>query len=865
MASADQQPSRDAATASPAAASTTSSPATTAPTPTQPSTLASRPSKRPLALAGIATSAEERNVDFLCPVCFDLIREPTLTRCGHSFCYVCIFKSIGSFQRCPKCSTSLTSAAHIFPNRLLGELISKHEQRLTAQEHLNAAQPPDVMDVFGNGNASGASAAAGATNAANAASFGRTTSGGSFGLNGGGGGGIANISRGRNALRTFIASESEKLGLPDVQAMLDILQQRKITLEAESTVAQNTLLHEFLCHLLRQKQEQATHIRQEIELVQSDLQQVLGILGVEEQPQQQQQQPASRFEYDVKPNGGSAATASTAAETNGATTDGDESVPCTPPPPVALTPEVVDVLDRMDSSSSSPPPPLPSPPPQSVAPAATTADGIIGASESAGFNSYFTEPPSITYLSRKRRLYAHFDDFVQSYFSVRSADLHLSDTQRPRTSTTATTATTTAPNQQPPVRHGLDVFRENLVKFSRYNSLRPLATMYYSNDLQTSSTIVSSIDFDKDNEYFAIGGVTKRIKVFDYMAVVRDTVDIHYPSIEMTSPSKISCIAWNSYHKNVLATSDYEGVLYVWDVNTGQRTNSLHEHEKRCWSVDFNEVDTRLIATGSDDSRVKLWSTNDDRSIATLEAKANVCCVKFNPKSSVHLAFGSADHDVHYYDLRNMAQPLCVFKGHKKAVSYVKFLNASEIVSASTDSQLKLWNVNGGSTQCLRSFTGHVNEKNFVGLATDGDYVACGSEDNALYVYYKGLSKQLFSYRIDAGVVPKGGAPDGGALGASVGVAGGGGLGGTIGGASGGLAGGSRSQQGGDWMTGSGMAGVGGMGRGLGGVGSGGIVEPLPVRPNESSEFLSAVCWRKGCNVVLAANSRGLIKVFELI
>lgn len=42
----------------------------------------------------------------------------------------------------------------------------------------------------------------------------------------------------------------------------------------------------------------------------------------------------------------------------------------------------------------------------------------------------------------------------------------------------------------------------------------------------------------------------------------------------------------------------------------------------------------------------------------------------------------------------------------------------------STDSQLKLWNVN--KPHCLRSFKGHINEKNFVGLASNGDYVACG-------------------------------------------------------------------------------------------------------------------------------------------
>lgn len=42
----------------------------------------------------------------------------------------------------------------------------------------------------------------------------------------------------------------------------------------------------------------------------------------------------------------------------------------------------------------------------------------------------------------------------------------------------------------------------------------------------------------------------------------------------------------------------------------------------------------------------------------------------------------------------------------------------------STDSQLKLWDIS--KQQCLRTFKGHMNEKNFVGLATNGDYVACG-------------------------------------------------------------------------------------------------------------------------------------------
>ncbi|CAB0045217.1 unnamed protein product [Trichogramma brassicae] len=335
--------------------------------------------------------------------------------------------------------------------------------------------------------------------------------------------------------------------------------------------------------------------------------------------------------------------------------------------------------------------------------------------------------------ARKRRMHQHFDDFVQCYFDSRAKDVTFGSNLPEYESNNAT---------------GLDSFRDDLVKFSRYNSLKPLATLNYSSDIFYHSTIVSSIEFDKDNEFFAIAGVTKRIKVFDYNTVVQGNVDLHYPCIEMTSSSKISCVSWNSFHKSTLASSDYEGTVSIWDSVTGQKTKAYHEHEKRCWSIDFNDVDTRLIASGSDDARVKLWSLNMDHSVASLEAKANVCCVKFNPESSCHLAFGSADHCVHYYDLRNMKEPLSLFKGHKKAVSYVKFVNKNELVSASTDSQLKMWNIK--NPNCLRSLVGHVNEKNFVGLATDGDYVACGSENNALYVYYKGLSKQLFSYKFFA-------------------------------------------------------------------------------------------------------------------
>ena len=103
-----------------------------------------------------------------------------------------------------------------------------------------------------------------------------------------------------------------------------------------------------------------------------------------------------------------------------------------------------------------------------------------------------------------------------------------------------------------------------------------------------------------------------------------------------------------------------------------------------------------------------------------------------------------------------------------------------------------------------RTFRGHTNEKNFVGLANNGQYVACGSENNALYLYAKGLSQPLLHYKFD--VVKS-------ALESA----------------------------------------------------NNRTANNSGVEVEDSAEFISAVCWKPGSNVILAANSQGSIKILELV
>lgn len=83
------------------------------------------------------------------------------------------------------------------------------------------------------------------------------------------------------------------------------------------------------------------------------------------------------------------------------------------------------------------------------------------------------------------------------------------------------------------------------------------------------------------------------------------------------------------------------------------------------WSVDFSRVDPTRLVSGSDDGTVKLWSINQESSTATIDCKANVCSVQFNPDTGNQIAFGCANYRVYLYDLRNTSAPLCVMPGER--------------------------------------------------------------------------------------------------------------------------------------------------------------------------------------------------------
>ncbi|KAJ0673344.1 putative protein kinase PEK-PEK family transcription factor WD40-like family [Helianthus annuus] len=280
-----------------------------------------------------------------------------------------------------------------------------------------------------------------------------------------------------------------------------------------------------------------------------------------------------------------------------------------------------------------------------------------------------------------------------------------------------------------------DDFLNGICKFLRYSKFE-VAGMSEMDNILNSANVICSLSFDRDENYIAAAGISKKIKIFEFATLLRDYVDVKYPMVELLNKSKLSCVCWNKYLKNCLASADYDGVIQVWDACTGQGLSHYTEHQRRAWCVDFSHVDPTQFASGSDDCSVKLWSLNN-----------------FSSCSSHMLAFGSADYKIRCYDLRHTRIPWCTLADHQKAVSYVKFSDSDSLVSASTDSTLKLWDLKktsleGTSTDaCCMTYRGHRNEKNFVGLSVLDGYIACGSESNEVFAYHKSFPMPITSYK----------------------------------------------------------------------------------------------------------------------
>ncbi|KAL0341061.1 UNVERIFIED_CONTAM: WD repeat-containing protein RUP2 [Sesamum radiatum] len=264
---------------------------------------------------------------------------------------------------------------------------------------------------------------------------------------------------------------------------------------------------------------------------------------------------------------------------------------------------------------------------------------------------------------------------------------------------------------------------------------------------------IGVVEFDHSNSFFATGGIARKIRIYNAQKLLlpRENGDgnaaflDHAAACEyyMCTPAKLSSLKWKpGSGSRVIGSGDYDGVVMEYDLEKRVPVFERDEHGgRRVWSMDYSNWNPTLGGSGSDDGTMQVWDTRCDvgKTLASVKPDrygcSAVCSVEFNPFGGFLVAVGCADRKIYGYDVRRMVDPVFILDGHRKAVTYTRFLDQQKIVSSSTDGCLKMWDAE--NQHLIRTYKGHVNSRRFVGLSVwrTGGLFSCGSENNHVYVY----------------------------------------------------------------------------------------------------------------------------------
>jgi len=296
---------------------------------------------------------------------------------------------------------------------------------------------------------------------------------------------------------------------------------------------------------------------------------------------------------------------------------------------------------------------------------------------------------------------------------------------------------------------GWDAFSRIFCAHTRFAELRVVAEVDHC-AFAPRGAVVSALDYNCTGRLLASGvcGVFQKVVLFDHRALC---ASVGAPGEDVAAVldagTKLSSLCWARADEGRLVTAEYAGGLALWDLGAGRQALRLGGHDKRVWSVDFSHHDANVLVTGSDDGTARVWDLRAPMAPqGQASVGANVLSVACSPGPAFRVAMGSASHSLRIADLRNLSVPELThtLSGHSKAISYVRFPDPDHVLSASTDSTLKLWSLR--SSECVRTYQGHKNTRNFVGLSVSASHIATGSEADEVVVYSHGVSKPMLRH-----------------------------------------------------------------------------------------------------------------------
>ncbi|KAJ5195464.1 uncharacterized protein N7498_008902 [Penicillium cinerascens] len=206
-----------------------------------------------------------------------------------------------------------------------------------------------------------------------------------------------------------------------------------------------------------------------------------------------------------------------------------------------------------------------------------------------------------------------------------------------------------------------------------------------------------------------------------------------------------------SHDSKLLASGSDDGMIKVWNADSGECLQTFEGHNDSVNSVTFSN-DSRLLASASVDQTIKVWETSNGECLQTLKGHSEwVNFVTFSHDSKL-LASASGIYAYDPFDDDFGSDCLNSLGGYSGSVNSVDFSHNSKLLSsASENNTLKLWDTNSG--HCLYTLKGHSKRVNSVTFTYDSNVLASGSDDGIVKVWDANSGECLQTLKGHSGLV----------------------------------------------------------------------------------------------------------------
>ena len=200
-----------------------------------------------------------------------------------------------------------------------------------------------------------------------------------------------------------------------------------------------------------------------------------------------------------------------------------------------------------------------------------------------------------------------------------------------------------------------------------------------------------------------------------------------------------------SKNGQVMLTGSYDGIVRLWDVQSGREIRKFEGHSSIVFDVEISP-NGRYVLTGSRDNTARLWEIETGREVRKyIGHTSGVQSVAFSPDGHKVLT-GSLDGTARLWSVsseRQIRQFNCNFLG-LLGVHSVEFLPAGlQMITGGMDS-VCLWDVQSGRQ--IRKFKSDNEKIHCLSCSSDGRFVLTGNSDDTARLWEASSGREIHQF-----------------------------------------------------------------------------------------------------------------------